>query len=40
MEALTNKKFKLCCLAALNSPGETKIKSKKSRNHTEILLNF
>ncbi len=27
-----------CCLAALNSPGITKIKAKKSRNHTEILF--
>ncbi len=25
-------------LAALNAPGITKIKAKKSRNHTEILF--
>ena len=28
------------CLAALNADGETKIKAKKSRNHTELLFKF
>ena len=27
-------------LAALNAPGTTKIKAKKSRNHTELLYKF
>ena len=27
-------------LAALNTHGVTKIKAKKSRNHTELFLNF
>jgi 3-phosphoshikimate 1-carboxyvinyltransferase len=27
-----------CCLAALNAPGTTRIKARKSRNHTELLF--
>ena len=29
-----------CCFAALNSPGITYIKAKKSRNHTELLFKY
>ena len=29
-----------CCFAALNSPGTTYIRAKKSRNHTELLFKF
>ena len=27
-------------LAAIKTPGKTKIRAKKSRNHTEILFNY
>ncbi len=29
-----------CCFAALNAPGTTYIRAKKSRNHTEILFKY
>ncbi len=29
-----------CCLAALNAPGKTQIRAKKSRNHTELLFKY
>ena len=29
-----------CCFAALNAPGKTYIRAKKSRNHTELLFKY
>ncbi len=29
-----------CCFAALNTPGKTNIRAKKSRNHTELLFKY